>query len=789
MSPSSYGVPAIFCFPLWLRSVSRRERNIILRTVKSTSHIKASLTSHMRAACAFRSIVVVLFVSLCTVALSQPQDHYSVLGVSRGASEDEIKKVFKKLARKLHPDAQSNDLSAAEKEKARKRFMAISDAYEILSDKKKREAYDNHGGRTGGSGDERMFLRNNLFAHDFDGEQLDAAAVEQALNGQWDQSLLLFMWSSNIPDCIDPGLDFKRVAQRLTGSSVRVGSMRCDDMNYQMCRFGLQLPNLPALVMIRRRNKHRKVEHFKGTKFEVQAMTEFGAQFLSEHTVHSTPADIASIVGRCPDPSVSRAFEHNRWMAPYFSDLWKKSIEARWSYDFVAMEFSPCFDCNTELQIAIESVAPVMPSLMVRKVQCDYARNKQLCTELVGKQSDRAWAIARISQRCFYATKKPFLFSNEICESVKVDLFQGKYTSGEFTQFLLGGQPSHMAALSSLRDVKASNDSYAVLFVDHRPASHEVFLASHVAHRHWEVLSRQLNTYQPLRGAKGYRLHAGVVDCSANRAVCADVEGRSKPVVALYPFGMKAKQTAPVIFDRLNSPGSILSGFQRDMEPLHLHILNGKSWQEKVHVSMEKGRKWLILFNAGQWCPPCNHIRPAWKETARIIQNGEASKRLSVGIVECDEQKGLCEQQGIQNYPAVFLYAKGRDRMQFNGNREGGAMASWAVESMDSRLQRLGFREIQMILQRSGTVVISFTAGQWCPPCMQLSPMYKQVANKLQSLVITEMNCDEDQWSCNQFGIQGYPTIVLFHQGRRVQFEGNKQVDTIVKWIQENTRR
>lgn len=734
--------------------------------------------------------------SLCSILLamlvvgvvnSQPQDHYATLGVSRGASEDEIKKVFKKLARKLHPDAQRGDMSAKEKDDARKRFMSISDAYEVLSDKKKRETYDNHGGRTGGSGDERMFLRNNLFAHDFDGEQLDSAAVEQALNGQWDQSLLLFLWSSNIPDCIDPGLDFKRVAQRLVGSSVRIAAMRCDDMNYQICRFGLQVPNLPALVMLRRRNKQRKVELFKGQKFEVQAMTEFGAQFLSEHRTHLITSDIAPILERCPNPAASPLFDNQRWIAPYFSELWKKSVAAEWKYDFVALEFSSCFDCNTELRIAIESLAPVMPTLLVRKVQCDYARNKQLCSDLVGKQSDRAWTIARISQRCFYATKKPFAFSNEECERVKVDLFQGKYSSGEFTQFLLGSHPSHMLPLTSLTAVKASNDSYAVLYVDGgRSHSQEDFLASHVAHRHWEVLSRQLNTYQPLRGAKGFRLHAAVIRCGGpHGGPCGDVEGRGKPILALYPFGVKSKQLAPVLYDRLSSPGSILSALQRDMEPLHLHVLNGKSWQEKVQSSLEKGRKWLIMFNAGQWCPPCTHIRPAWKEAARIIQNGEASKKLSVGVVECDEHRSVCDQQSIQNYPAIFLYAKGRDRVPFNGNREGNAIVAWALEAMDSRIQRLGFRDIQMILQRSGTLVLSFTAGQWCPPCMQLSSIYKQVANKLTNVAVSEMNCDEDQWSCNQFGIQGYPTIVMFHKGRRVQFDGNKQVDTIVQWIQQ----
>ena len=66
-------------------------------------------------------------------------DLYEVLGVSKDASDDEIRKAYRKLAIKYHPDKNPDD------EKASKKFKEISDAYEVLSDKDKREAYDNRG--------------------------------------------------------------------------------------------------------------------------------------------------------------------------------------------------------------------------------------------------------------------------------------------------------------------------------------------------------------------------------------------------------------------------------------------------------------------------------------------------------------------------------------------------------------------------------------------------------------------------------------------------------------------
>lgn len=73
-----------------------------------------------------------------------PADFYDVLGVARNASADEIRKAYRKLAIKWHPDRNPDN-----KEEAEKKFKEIAEAYEILSDEKKRALYDQYGHNMG----------------------------------------------------------------------------------------------------------------------------------------------------------------------------------------------------------------------------------------------------------------------------------------------------------------------------------------------------------------------------------------------------------------------------------------------------------------------------------------------------------------------------------------------------------------------------------------------------------------------------------------------------------------
>ena len=117
--------------------------------------------------------------------MASKRDYYEVLGIQKGADASTIKKAYRKMAKKYHPDANPGDKEAEEK------FKEVNEAYEVLSDDQKRAAYDQYGhsafenGGMGGGGFSGGFTGNfsdmgDIFGDIF-GDLFGAEVPEEAV--------------------------------------------------------------------------------------------------------------------------------------------------------------------------------------------------------------------------------------------------------------------------------------------------------------------------------------------------------------------------------------------------------------------------------------------------------------------------------------------------------------------------------------------------------------------------------------------------------------------------------
>ena len=147
------------------------------------------------------------------------KDYYKVLGTAKGATDDEIKKAYRKMALKYHPD--KNKSKGAEE-----KFKEIAEAYEVLSDKKKREIYDTYGeeGLKGGSAGGNCPGGQN-FSYTFSG---DPNAIFREFFGNNDPFASFFSMGNvhENMDVDDDGFSSFSSMGGMNGPGVRLGGNR-----------------------------------------------------------------------------------------------------------------------------------------------------------------------------------------------------------------------------------------------------------------------------------------------------------------------------------------------------------------------------------------------------------------------------------------------------------------------------------------------------------------------------------------------------------------------------------
>jgi protein disulfide-isomerase A6 len=199
----------------------------------------------------------------------------------------------------------------------------------------------------------------------------------------------------------------------------------------------------------------------------------------------------------------------------------------------------------------------------------------------------------------------------------------------------------------------------------------------------------------------------------------------------------------------------------------------------------------LVKFFA-PWCGHCKALAPEYEKAAEAF---EGSSRVAIAEVDCTQQASLCEKFGVQGYPTMKYFAKGDKKPT---DYSGGRTADDIVKFIESKgIKKSGSKSNVVILtaatfdkvalDASKDVLVKFFAP-WCGHCKALAPAFETVSavfSNEESLVIAEVNCDEEKDLCTKYGVTGFPTLKWFPKANKAgeAYEGGREVQAFVDYL------
>ena len=190
-------------------------------------------------------------------------------------------------------------------------------------------------------------------------------------------------------------------------------------------------------------------------------------------------------------------------------------------------------------------------------------------------------------------------------------------------------------------------------------------------------------------------------------------------------------------------------------------------------------------------CPHCAQMAPDFDDAA------EAFKRVRFGGVDCTKEKEVCEAHNVDGYPTLYLYLAGKkEGIEFEGTRGYDQFCTFIENYTRIRPHRepsyvadVTPLNIEKRLNESPCAFMTFYAP-WCGHCQHFLPELAIAAESFladKNVTFGRVNCDQFQDLCTEYGVDGYPAVMLFKKGKKepIMYESEHYSEAVVEFVNE----
>ena len=284
----------------------------------------------------------------------------------------EIKKMYQKWSRMLHPDVTKWDKGVA-----RAKMAEVTRAYEVLIDDERRKEYDSTGEQKAKSNNEHnrqfLFTEGPIDSHVFRHiNMLEKAIVTNK------ETWAVFVWGTKSAESMPQAEVWKKVAARLRGA-VPTAAWQCDEVTngcYEAYKLGLQNPPPIPYIMVA---KDGKVSTYSGRVEQEHILAYVTEKGLAHADAASTSSPPGTLLRSAPLLSHSAFLGHasGAYLAPAVGEA---TLASRDVYDIITFEYGTCIDCVVELRLSVEVLYNTLRRpIRVVRTDCTDDANAVVC--------------------------------------------------------------------------------------------------------------------------------------------------------------------------------------------------------------------------------------------------------------------------------------------------------------------------------------------------------------------------------------------------------------------------
>uniref|UniRef100_A0A158R4Y1 DnaJ homolog subfamily C member 10 n=1 Tax=Syphacia muris TaxID=451379 RepID=A0A158R4Y1_9BILA len=749
-----------------------------------------------------RTVFIFLTVLLSAIiwpTLTDDDDFYKLLGVSKDADNRSIRRAFKKLALQKHPDKNPNDKNAHAE------FVRLNRAYEVLMDEELRKKYDQFGEeglkddfQGGNQYQSWTFYRDNFGIYDDDPEiiTLSRADFQQTVINSGETWFVNF-YSTFCSHCHQLAPTWRKFAREMDGV-LRIGAVNCAE-DPMLCQ-SQNVMAYPSLVL------YPEGIFFNGPR-EMETLVEFAMSRVSAEVHYIKNSNYKAL-----------------------TEEWDQYAFRPWVVDFCD-EHDNCLSVTNrrKLSIMLEGVANVGTVNCIDGVSednlCDKLKRtsgivyyparkmdvksgkeilsldpKEIVTTVLnylpGLNKLEDAEVERIISATMGGVSGGSLNSgilvyfvpnesiasinpefkklpSKIGDSVKIrigvcteldGLCEGLFLA-ELPKWVMfkpaGGYEINYERKTGVHEVISfSRESVLSPMITLSPGAYKKVLESG---EEWLIdyfapwcppCQRLLHELRKLHNSIN-EIKIGTVDCVAHAEICQQAAIGSYPATKYYKDG---KVYSSVGFHDVN----FLADFIEDAKNPRVKELTPQDFEEKIN-SRAEGVTWLVDYFA-PWCGPCQQLAPEFRKLAREVT--KVSKNVFFGTVDCDAHRNFCSSSGVHAYPTLRLFSSNSRQQPFDYPnhwwRDYGSINRWLSEYLPSKVKKVGNDFYTVVLSDRQPWLVDFYAP-WCGHCIQFAPVLEIVAEMLEGrAMVAKVNCDQWPGVCQSAGIRSYPTVRLY---------------------------